>query len=56
MRRRYRYSPIKWICGVVLVSVGIGMLLAVLIPYCIPLLAILFIGAGIWLIINFNQC
>ncbi len=56
MRRRFRYTPFKWICGVIFVSLGIGMLLAVLIPYCIPLLALLFIGAGIWLIFNFYQC
>ncbi|MDD4842792.1 MAG: hypothetical protein PHU31_00455 [Anaerotignum sp.] len=56
MRRRCQYSYIKRLCGIILVSLGIGMLLAVLIPYCIPLLAVLFIGVGAWLIINFNQC
>ncbi|WP_304509005.1 hypothetical protein [Anaerotignum sp.] len=56
MRRRNQYLQIKWLCGIVLISLGIGMLLAVFLPYCIPLLAILFIGAGIWLIFNFWHC
>ena len=55
MRRRCQYSPIKWLCGIVLLSLGIGMLLAVLIPYCIPLLAILFIAGGAWLILTFKR-
>ncbi|WP_313530225.1 hypothetical protein [Anaerotignum sp.] len=56
MRRRCQYSPMKWLCGIVLLCLGLGMLLAVLIPYCIPLLAILFIAAGAWLIFNFKRC
>lgn len=56
MRRRWQYSYIKRLCGIILVSIGIGMLLAVLFPYCIPILAVLFIGAGVWLIISFRQC
>lgn len=56
MRRRCQYLQIKWLCGIILVALGVGMLLAVLIPYCIPLLAILFIVVGGWLIINYNRC
>ena len=56
MRRRYQNTALIRLGGIVLISLGIGMFLTVLIPYCIPLLAVLLIGVGIWLIINVNNC
>ncbi len=55
-RRRYQYSTLKWMGGIILISLGIGMFLAVLLPYCIPFLALLLIAAGIWLIIKVKRC
>ena len=35
MRRRCNGAPIKWLGGVVLIAIGLGMLLACLIPKCV---------------------
>ena len=38
MRRRCNGAPIKWLGGVVLIAIGLGMLLACLIPKCVFLI------------------
>ena len=38
MRRRCNGTPIKWLGGVVLIAIGLGMLLACLIPKCVFLI------------------
>ena len=50
MRRRCNGTPIKWLGGVVLIAIGLGMLLACLIPKCVFLIGMGFVGLGVWLI------
>ncbi len=50
MRRRCNGAPTKWLGGVILIAIGVGMLLACLIPKCVFLIGALLIGAGVWLI------
>ena len=46
MRRRCNGAPIKWLGGVVLIAIGLGMLLACLIPKCVFLIGMGFVGLG----------
>lgn len=56
MRRRCNGAPIKWLGGVVLIAIGVGMFLACLIPKCVFLIGALLIGVGIWLISQHRRC
>ena len=47
MRRRCNGAPIKWLGGVVLIAIGLGMLLACLIPKCVFLIGMGFVGRGV---------
>ena len=49
MRRRCNGAPIKWLGGVVLIAIGLGMLLACLIGMG-------FVGLGVWLISQNRRC
>ena len=48
MRRRCNGAPLKWLCGVVMAALGLGMLLACLLPRCVLLIGGLLLGSGIW--------
>ena len=50
MRRRCNGAPTEWLCGLLLIAVGGGMLLACLIPKCVYLVGIGLIGLGCWLV------
>lgn len=50
MRRRCHGAPIEWLGGVLLIAVGVGMLLACLIPKCVFLIGAILIAIGFWLI------
>ena len=50
MRRRCNGAPMGWLCGVLLIAVGAGMLLACLIPKCVYLVGIFLVCLGCWLI------
>lgn len=50
MRRRCNGAPTGWLGGLILIAVGVGMLLACLLPKCVFLFAVLFIAVGVWLI------
>ncbi|HIY03467.1 MAG TPA: hypothetical protein H9733_00695 [Candidatus Anaerotignum merdipullorum] len=50
MRRRCHNDWRKQVCGMILLSLGIGMFLAILLPSCIFLVATALICCGIWLI------
>lgn len=50
MRRRCHGMPIQWFAGLLLIAVGVGMLLACLIPKCVFVIGVLLIGVGGWLI------
>lgn len=50
MGRRCRRDWRKKWCGIILVSLGIGMFLAILLPKCIVLVALALICTGGWLI------
>lgn len=50
MRRRCNGAPIEWLCGLLLIAVGLGMLLACLIPKCVYLVGIGLIGLGCWML------
>ncbi len=56
MRRRCNGAPIKWLGGVVLTAVGLGMLLACLIPKCVFLIGIPLVVLGLWLISQNRSC
>lgn len=56
MRRRCNGAPIRWLGGVILIAIGVGMFLACLIPKCVFLIGALLIGAGIWLISQNRRC
>ena len=49
MRRRCNGAPIKWLGGVVLIAIGLGMLLACLIANCGVLIGLGVVGLGVWL-------
>ncbi len=49
MRRRCNGAPLKWLCGVIMAALGLGMLLACLLPRCVFLIGGLLLGCGIWL-------
>ena len=50
MRRRCNGAPTQWLGGILLIAVGVGMLLACLIPKCVFLIGAVFIAIGVWLI------
>lgn len=50
MRRRCYGLPIEWLGGLALISLGVGMILACLLPKGIFLIGALLIGIGVWLI------
>ena len=50
MRRRCNGAPTEWLCGLLLIAVGTGMLLACLIPWCVYLIGILLVCLGCWLV------
>ena len=50
MRRRCNGAPTEWLCGVLLIAVGTGMLLACLIPKCVYLVGLALVGLGVWLV------
>lgn len=50
MRRRCNGAPTKWLGGIVLIAIGVGMFLACLIPKCVVLIGIGCVAAGGWLI------
>lgn len=52
MRRRCNGAPTQWLLGVILIAIGIGMLLACLLPQCTFLIGGGLIGLGTWLIGN----
>lgn len=52
MRRRCKGAPMQWLIGVILIAVGVGMLLASLLPKCTFLIGIVLIALGIWLLGN----
>ena len=54
MHNKCCYSPKKWICGIICLCLGIGMFLGYLIPYCIPILAVLLIAGGSWILCHFK--
>ncbi len=56
MRRRCNGAPVKWLGGIVLIAMGMGMLLACLIPKCVCLIGVLLVGAGVWLISQKKRC
>ena len=50
MRRRCNGAPTQWLGGLLLIAVGIGLLLACLIPKCVYLVGIFFVCLGCWLV------
>ena len=50
MRRRYHGAPVEWLCGLILIAVGVGMLLACLIPKCVYLVGIFLVCLGCWMV------
>ena len=56
MRRRCNGAPIKWLGGVVLIAIGLGMLLAGLIPKCGLLIGMGVVGLGVWLSRQNRRC
>ena len=50
MRRRYPGAPVEWLCGLILIAVGVGMLLACLIPKCVYLVGIFLVCLGCWMV------
>ena len=50
MRKRCRGMPLQWLGGIILIALGMGMLLACLLPKCVVLIGLLLIGLGIWLL------
>lgn len=50
MRRRCNGAPVQWLGGLILLSVGVGLLLACLIPKCVYLVGLVFVCLGCWLI------
>ena len=56
MRRRCNGAPIKWLGGVVLIAIGLGMLIACLFPKCFCLIVMGFVGLGVWLISQNRIC
>ena len=52
MRKRCRGMPLQWLGGLILIALGLGMLLACLLPKCVVLSGILLIGIGIWLLVK----
>ena len=50
MRRRCNGAPIEWLCGLLLIAAGTGMLLACLIPKCVYLVGLALVGLGGWLL------
>lgn len=56
MRRRCNGAPIRWLGGVVLIAIGLGMFFACLIPKCVFLIGMIFVGLGVWLISQNRRC
>ena len=52
MRKRCRPMPLQWLGGIILIALGLGMLLACLLPRCVILSGLLLIGIGIWLLVK----
>ncbi len=50
MRKRCNGAPMQWLLGVILSAIGLGILLACLLPKCTFLLGALLVGIGVWLI------
>lgn len=50
MRRRCNGAPMQWLLGILLIAVGVGMLLACLIPKCVFLIGAILIAIGVWLV------
>ena len=50
MCRRCNGAPVQWLGGLILLSVGVGLLLACLIPKCVYLVGLVFVCLGCWLI------
>ena len=56
MGMRRRCVSLKWLGGIVLIAMGMGMLLAYLIPKCVCLIGVLLVGVGVWLISQKKRC
>lgn len=55
MSKKCGRSPNKFAFGVILVSIGVGIILSLLLPFLAPVLALGFIGAGIWILYQSNS-